>query len=1334
MMNATIDVPATLGRLLAAVVVICAATLFFSNSAQAGSCGADGERACCAGTFEVLLGNACDYGNVETPGCSGIDCTCGGFNPFGWVKASGTCKATTACGGEGQRACCNGWSESTPSGALRACESNLIPVEGCAGNCLCGGVNTVGDNSKHTCAKPTECGGEGQRACCVGEPGTTGACGSGLVETPGCTGDCSCATADPADWLGGLPSKSSGTCVREGYSNIAIQEPDTGWTEPSTPRSCGIKGYADLHNHLFGHLAHGGKAFAGESAPVNDDGEFALDETSNNITSALSSSKDLEIHGTHVFLGGLFGGDTVGSGTQDGSQGPGGSPYFHNWPTWTTTTHQQMYYKWVERAFRGGMRLTTMLAVTNEALCKTTEGSDCANSMGPIDDQIAAAYDFERFIDEQCQRDIANGDDSGFCVGDEGWFRIVTDPLQARQVISEGKLAVVLGIEVDNLFNCKEENANRPDATCPNMRDANGDLIVNDYGEPIETVAMAVDHYFDKGVRHFFPIHNFDNAFGGAATWQDIIAIGNAYSEKRWWEIENCGEEGYQSVLSGGPFDDIIKRLIGAIGFDGETPDRPYYQPTPACNRYGLNLGGSSPGPDKRGLGLELLEALMDRGMVIDIDHMSRKSLDNTLVLTRRYAGDEENVALQYPLVASHVQFFDLHQPYFGGNQGRHERMRTREQLEAIRDGGGMIAAMTKDDVQDTDLKGEKVTIAYRDPDFGAAISDNCRHSSKTFAQAYQYAVDVMVGPVALGSDFNGVAGHVGPRFGDDACGSDLPLSIEIEAANERSAQLREGNKLLYPFTLEGFGSFDKQQTGFKTFDFNVDGLAHVGLLPDLVKDMENIGLEQTYLDALLGSAEEYIRVWERAVRIAAVKNGEPMPESPPAGLSCPRPSLCQGEGNTPPQISCPEPVTKECEGSTTFAEFGSPVTEDGSCGAALVQGCTPTTGSGFTQGYNQVSCSVIDGARNTQSCDFSVTIQDTQLPEITAPDGITGEECTSYQGAAPDLGHATASDVCDAEPFVTNNAPAVFPLGTTDVEWLAKDDSGNSRSAIQKVGVVDTTMPEISAPDDLADIECTSPEGASPELGQARVTDICDAAPAVSNDAPSVLPLGINTVVWSVVDASDNGNSSNQLVEVVDTTPPLINCPAEIVEECTGNHSATVTPQAATGEDICSDSVVLTRPTTQSFALGVNQLTYTATDRQGLESSCNSNVVVQDTTPPAISAVTPSMRTLWPPNHEMVNVTVSVATSDICDNAVPICRVTSISSNEAVDGKGDGSTGADWQWDQGQRGTSLGVLLRAEREGSGSGRTYTIAVACQDEAGNETAAQTLVYAPKNNN
>jgi hypothetical protein len=47
-----------------------------------------------------------------------------------------------------------------------------------------------------------------------------------------------------------------------------------------------------------------------------------------------------------------------------------------------------------------------------------------------------------------------------------------------------------------------------------------------------------------------------------------------------------------------------------------------------------------------------------------------------------------------------------------------------------------------------------------------------------------------------------------------------------------------------------------------RTFDFNVDGLAHVGMLPDLIQDLSKIGLNDNDLTPLFRSAESYISMW----------------------------------------------------------------------------------------------------------------------------------------------------------------------------------------------------------------------------------------------------------------------------------------------------------------------------------------------------------------------------------------------------------------------------------------------------------------------------------------
>ncbi|MFT6897950.1 MAG: microsomal dipeptidase-like Zn-dependent dipeptidase [Paraglaciecola sp.] len=1067
--------------ILLLLVSIGASALFISSPVFAGAnvlsdCGGDGQRACCAGTFEVLLGNACDSGNTEVPGCSG-SCLCGGVNPFE-INASGTCKARESCGGENERACCDGLSEGL------ACGGGLIKIEGCAGNCLCGGIGT-GQVSEHTCAKPVGCGGEGQRACCAVplEPRRTelnGACEAGLVESPGCTGDCSC--GDELLTVG----KSSSTCVAENWASDDIAEPGTQWTAPAQPRDCPLKGYADIHLHLNAHLAHGGGAFAGLPAPLGDDGLFTLKE--GGINTALSAEDDEAMHDGH----GLFG-DAVGDGTKDGSTGNSGAPAFNNWPTWTTTTHQQTYYPWLERAYRGGLRLTVMLAVTNEAMCKgtnkdqDTEWPLCEDSMGPILDQLEAAWDFQRFIDDQ-------NDGPG-----TGWFRIVTEPTEAREIIAEGKLAVVLGIEVDNLFNCKEtgcaEDFGLPADRINTINEAAGGVELLD--EPT-TLEDAVQVIYDLGVRHVFPVHNFDNAFGAAATWQDVIGVGQFVSEGRWWELEDCGND---KGDYGFWIDNALQNIVNIVGFAGLSFDSPPFslQLPPEYINGNLNPGYAS--CNQRGLrktlvtddptsdyGKRLLDALMDHGMLIDVDHMSNHSLDDTIELTKQEPGSP---GTPYPLLASHVQFFDLHDKEYGDNGGRHERMRTKEQLAAIKNSGGMIAAMLKDDVQDTGNKGKKFTQAYT-PLLGPAINDDCRHSSSTYAQAYQYAVDTMGAPVAFGSDFNGIAGHTGPRFGSGACGGDIPFSVEVGSTNERSAQMRGDNRLQYPFTLPGFGEFNEQVSGVKTFDFNVDGLAHVGLLPDMVKDMETIGLSKTYIDALFNSAEEYVRVWERA---KAISNNTGIPV-PPDALSCPPLALCIGADDEAPVVTCPADIVKECTGPETVVTFDPVTATADNCGAAISQGCGPASGSAFEVGSMAITCSAIDNSRNIGSCRFQATVQDTTKPEITAPLNVTAE-CASPKGTIVTLGVPETTDICDLSPIVANNAPALFPLGSTSVNWSSTDSEWNVGAATQTVTIEDTIIPDLTV-----SVTPTVLWPPNQKLVKVRVdisaSDVCDAIPAI--------------------------------------------------------------------------------------------------------------------------------------------------------------------------------------------------------------------------------------------
>jgi hypothetical protein len=114
----------------------------------------------------------------------------------------------------------------------------------------------------------------------------------------------------------------------------------------------------------------------------------------------------------------------------------------------------------------------------------------------------------------------------------------------------------------------------------------------------------------------------------------------------------------------------------------------------------------------------------------------------------------------------------------------------------------------------------------------------------------------------------------------------------------------------------------------------------------------------------------------------------------------------------------------------------------------------------------------------------------------------------------------------------------------------------------------------------------------------------------------------------------------------------------------------------------------------------------------------------IPDTTPPVINSITATPATLWPANHKMVKVTLSVDAKDDIDHA-PSCRITGVTSSDPENGLGDGDTAPDAAMTG-----PLTLNLRAERAGNGSGRTYTLSVTCADASGNTSVGTTTVVVP----
>ena len=539
--------------------------------------------------------------------------------------------------------------------------------------------------------------------------------------------------------------------IRPGLELTAAQ-PFTGW------------GFADLHTHQAANIAFGGGMVWGEPEGQPDVAIRAC-----NPAHGFAGTQDL--------VGNAMTAMKYGGGLDHRT---GGHPNYDGWPMWYSLTHQQMYVGWLKRAVDGGLRLMVVDAVNNEVFCNAAKrgaGRSC-DDMEAVNLQIDQVEKVQQFVDNQ------SGGPG------KGWYRIVTSAQQARDVVSQGKLAVVLGIEVDKLFNCGK--------TCTEAQ-----------------VRDRLQQVYNRGVRKLNPVHIADNAFGGAALYEPLFQYNNFLLQQKFFDVVDCTGAGieFQLGYTGPNVVNFINQLkLTSIG----TP--PPYPAGGNCNFRGLTP-----------IGRFLIHEMMTKHMIIDVAHMSRRALNATLAVTD---------SSDYPVVASHSSVLDV-----SVGHGRTERALSNSVIAAIRKNGGLIGIGIGG--------GKRAATATRVP----RILNDCGRSSKSFAQHYLSTLQkVNNEPVAFGSDINGLETLTAPRFGNDACGRD------------QDPPQSAATRINYPFTgYRSSVSFPQQQWFNRRFDFNTDGFAQVGMYPDLVEDLQKIGLTTNDLDPLFRSADAFVRLWEKA-------------------------------------------------------------------------------------------------------------------------------------------------------------------------------------------------------------------------------------------------------------------------------------------------------------------------------------------------------------------------------------------------------------------------------------------------------------------------------------
>ncbi|GAA4516205.1 MULTISPECIES: membrane dipeptidase [Nonomuraea] len=367
----------------------------------------------------------------------------------------------------------------------------------------------------------------------------------------------------------------------------------TSATTPATASAAAdVRGLVDAHSHLFSYEAFGGMLMCGK--PFDPDG----------IAKALRDCPDHLPNGELAWFENF-----TRTGSPTGTHDPVGWPTFRDWPAHDSLTHQQAYYTWVERAWRGGLRVMVNHLVANRQLCAIyplrRHGCD---EMDSIRLQAQRARELQAHIDAE------HGGPG------RGWFRIVRDPAEARQVVQAGKLAVVLGVETSEPFGCRQVLGI---SACTRAQ-----------------IDRGLDEMYELGVRSMFACHKYDNALCGvrfdSGTQGAIVNIGNLLGTGRFWQARTCTTAEHDNTIEpAGVLPGQIARLLPP------GVSLPIYPAAPHCNTRGLTS-----------LGQYMIEGMMRRGMMIEVDHMSVKAADSALDLLE---------AAGYPGVISSHSWTDPH-------------------------------------------------------------------------------------------------------------------------------------------------------------------------------------------------------------------------------------------------------------------------------------------------------------------------------------------------------------------------------------------------------------------------------------------------------------------------------------------------------------------------------------------------------------------------------------------------------------------------------------------------------------------------------------------------
>ncbi|MEQ1746054.1 MAG: T9SS type A sorting domain-containing protein [Saprospiraceae bacterium] len=362
----------------------------------------------------------------------------------------------------------------------------------------------------------------------------------------------------------------------------------------------------------------------------------------------------------------------------------------------------------------------------------------------------------------------------------------------------------------------------------------------------------------------------------------------------------------------------------------------------------------------------------------------------------------------------------------------------------------------------------------------------------------------------------------------------------------------------------------------------------------------------------------------------------------------------------TPPTIICPNATTVNCS-----SDFPAPntalVTATDNCTSTPTKIHLSDSAPYAIQCLNRYKVNrtyrASDAVGNSATCSQIITVHDAIAPTFTSVPANVTVQCNSV----PAVGTATATDNCAGTVSIVYNGQTRVNGSCEDTyvltrQWTATDICGNTKTATQRINVIDTQRPNFTSVPANVTVQCN----AVPAVGTPVATDNCDLTVTMTYNGETrtngICPNAYTlTRRWTASDNCTNTRSITQRIVVVDNLKPVFtSVPNDQTIECTATIPGVGTPTAS---DACSGTVTIAylgQTTTNTVCPGLYQIkrVWVATDVCGNSTATTQTITVVDTGSPVFTSVPAAVTIECDQSPPPLGNPVA---TDACDNFVHI-------------------------------------------------------------------------------